>query len=52
MMKAVVFDFGGVMTTTTMPERVREAVCGLGVDWGVVERGFARYRHACDWFTM
>ena len=44
----VVFDFGGVMTTTTMPERVRRLVGELGVDWGVLERGFAKYRRLMD----
>lgn len=47
-MKAVVFDFGGVMTTSTMPERVRDLAKEYGVDWSVIERGFRRYRHAYD----
>lgn len=46
--KAVVFDFGGVMTTTTMPERVRKLVSTLGIDWNVVERGFKKYRNLMD----
>ena len=29
----VVFDFGGVMTLTTMPERVRAITEELGVPW-------------------
>lgn len=47
-MKAVVFDFGGVMTTTTMPERVRPVVERLGIPWSVIEAGFARYRRLMD----
>lgn len=47
-MQAIVFDFGGVMTTTTMPERVRALVKTLGLDWSVVEAGFARYRRQMD----
>ena len=46
--KGVVFDFGGVMTTTTMPSRVRKVTDGCGIDWGVLERGFARYRRLMD----
>lgn len=45
---AVVFDFGGVMTTSTMPERVRKCVADLGIDWNDLERGFARYRRLMD----
>ena len=45
---AVVFDFGGVMTTTTMPERVRASVRSFGIDWAHLERGFAKYRHLLD----
>lgn len=47
-MKAVVFDFGGVMTTSTMPQRVKEAVDEYGLSWDGVKRGFAKYRHAYD----
>ena len=45
---AVVFDFGGVMTTTTMPERVRKCVKELGIDWQILETGFAKYRRLMD----
>ena len=45
---AVVFDFGGVMTTTTMPERVRACVREFGIDWAALERGFAKYRRLLD----
>lgn len=48
MITAVVFDFGGVMTTTTMPERVRPLVKTLGIDWRVLEDGFAKYRRQMD----
>lgn len=44
----VVFDFGGVMTTSTMPERVRRCVAEFGVDWAHLEKGFARYRRLMD----
>ena len=44
----VVFDFGGVMTTSTMPERVRKCVAELGIDWSSLETGFARYRRLMD----
>ena len=44
----VVFDFGGVMTTTTMPERVRKCAAEFGIDWAHLERGFARYRRMMD----
>ncbi|MGN0833853.1 MAG: HAD-IA family hydrolase [Kiritimatiellia bacterium] len=44
----VVFDFGGVMTTSTMPERVRACVGRFGLDWDCLERGFARYRRLMD----
>ena len=46
--KAVVFDFGGVMTTTTMPERVRACVEDFGIDWRHLEEGFAKYRRVMD----
>ena len=44
----VVFDFGGVMTTSTMPERVRTCVAELGLSWADLEQGFARYRRLMD----
>lgn len=47
-MKAVVFDFGGVMTTSTMPLCVMEAVNDYGISWEAVTRGFAKYRHSYD----
>lgn len=45
---ACVFDFGGVMTSATMPDNVRAVVERLGVDWGVVVGGYARYRRQLD----
>ena len=45
---AVVFDFGGVMTTSTMPERVRTYVRDFGIDWADMESGYAKYRHLLD----
>ena len=44
----VVFDFGGVMTTSTMPERVRTCAEKFGLRWSDLERGFARYRQLMD----
>ena len=44
----VVFDFGGVMTTSTMPERVRKCTDGLGIDWTHLADGFAKYRRLMD----
>jgi len=43
-----VFDFGGVMTTTTMPERVRAITRELGIAWEVLEEGYRRYRRVMD----
>ena len=45
---AVVFDFGGVMTTSTMPERVRRYTDRFGIDWQHLADGFARYRRLMD----
>ena len=47
-LSAVVFDFGGVMTTSTMPERVRARTAELGIDWKHLADGFARYRRLMD----
>ena len=44
----VVFDFGGVMTTSTMPERVRKCTNEFGIDWAHLADGFARYRRLMD----
>jgi len=46
--QAVVFDFGGVMTTARAPDRIRPAVAALGLSWDAVERGFAKYRNFMD----
>ena len=43
-----VFDFGGVMTATTMPERLRPIVSSLGVDWKILVDGYDRYRRLMD----
>ena len=48
MIKGCVFDFGGVMTTMTMPERVRPIVQELGIPWSAIEAGFAKYRRQMD----
>ncbi|MCR5414763.1 MAG: HAD family phosphatase [Kiritimatiellae bacterium] len=44
----VVFDYGGVMTTSTMPQRVVELAKKKNVDWSVIERGFANHRLEYD----
>lgn len=46
--KAVVFDFGGVMTTTVAPDRVRPIAEEFGIPWSAVEEGFRRYRNLFD----
>jgi putative hydrolase of the HAD superfamily len=46
--RAAVFDFGGVMTKTTMPERVRACAQEFGIPWKCLEDGFAKYRRMTD----
>ena len=46
--RAAVFDFGGVMTKTTMPERVRKCAQEFGIPWKCLEDGFAKYRRMTD----
>ena len=46
--RGCVFDFGGVMTTTTMPERVEKLVAKLGIDWDILKAGYARHRSLAD----
>ena len=41
---AVVFDFGGVMTTSTMPQRVIALAKENGIDWNVFVNGFNAHR--------
>lgn len=48
MIKAVVFDFGGVMTTCATPTRVREIVEANGLPWQAVLDGFKNHRRAYD----
>lgn len=52
--RAVVFDFGGVMTTSVMPERLKPLTDSLGISWNMIEKGFARYRcqHDAGFFTL
>ena len=45
---AVVFDFGGVMTTCATPVRVKEIADEAGLPWQAVLDGFARHRRAYD----
>ena len=42
--RAVVFDFGGVMTTSTMPQRVIALAKEKGIDWNVFVNGFNAHR--------
>lgn len=46
--KGCVFDFGGVMTTSTTPLRLKKACASFGIDWSVLENGFAKYRNLMD----
>ena len=41
---AVVLDFGGVMTTSTMPQRVIALAKEKGIDWNVFVDGFNAHR--------
>ena len=50
--KAVVFDFGGVMTTSTMPRRVEALAAEKGIAWDVIVRGFAAHRLKFDSGTL
>lgn len=45
---AVVFDFGGVMTTSATPTRVKAIVDELALPWQAVLDGFTRYRRQYD----
>jgi putative hydrolase of the HAD superfamily len=46
--KGCVFDFGGVMTTVSAPERVMPILRELDVPWDVVKAGFSKYRALMD----
>jgi len=48
MIKAVVFDFGGVMTSCATPVRVRAIAEAHGLPWQAVLDGFKRHRRAYD----
>lgn len=45
---ACVFDFGGVMTLATIPDKVRTTLDRLGVEWRVVTEGYAKFRRQLD----
>lgn len=47
-MKAIVFDFGGVMTTSTMPQRVMAKCEELNIDFELIRLGFLKYRLQYD----
>lgn len=42
--KAVVFDYGGVMTSSTAPDRVIALAREKGIAWDVIACGFAAHR--------
>ena len=44
----VVFDFGGVITSLTMPDLVRPVMEEMGVPWSLLEEGFGKYRRFMD----
>jgi epoxide hydrolase-like predicted phosphatase len=46
--KGVVFDFGGVMTSSTMPARVKGVTDAFGIDWESLASGFEKYRRIMD----
>lgn len=46
--EAVVFDFGGVMSTCATPVRVKEIVDARSLPWQAVVDGFAKYRRLYD----
>lgn len=48
MIEGVVFDFGGVMTTSPLPLRLKAVTDGLGIDWRIFVDGFARHRLGYD----
>ena len=52
MIKGVVFDFGGVMTTSTMPKRVEALAAEKGIAWDAIVRGFAARRLKFDSGTL
>ena len=47
-MRAVVFDFGGVMTTCAMPVLVKEIIDEKGLSWQAVTEAFGRHRRDYD----
>lgn len=46
--RAVVLDFGGVMTTCAMPEQVKAIVDEKGLPWEAVQSAFGKYRREYD----
>ena len=47
-MRAVVFDFGGVMTTCAMPVSAKEIVDEKGLPWQAVTEAFGKHRRDYD----
>lgn len=48
----VVFDYGGVMTTSTMPLRVMDLAAETGIPWDAIKRGFDAHRLEYDGDAM
>lgn len=46
--RGCVFDFGGVMTPSLLPDLVRPVVEALGISWDGVSAGYARHRRLMD----
>lgn len=46
--KGIVFDYGGVMTSSTMPLRVKDLANERGIPWEAITRGFAAHRLGYD----
>ena len=46
--RAVVFDFGGVMTTCAMPVHVKEIIDEKGLPWQAVKDAFGKHRREYD----
>lgn len=46
--RGCVFDFGGVITSSRVPDGIRPAIDELSLPWSVVENGFAKYRSLMD----
>ena len=48
MIRAVVFDYGGVLARSPVPDDFRPVADEIGLTWEMYRRGFAQYRLAYD----